>query len=133
MKKTSFKILSVILALLMALSIGTIAFAETDDSSENETNYRFSTIGSTATSFHISGLTANCAAQMTAKYSTSLKIKMELQKKSSGSYSTVKTWSKSATGIGISLEGSKIINPLSTYRLKVTYTAGSETYVAYKY
>ena len=32
-----------------------------------------------------------------------------------------------------SLSGSKVINPLSTYRLKVTYTAGSETYVAYKY
>jgi len=133
MKKTSFKILSVILALLMALSIGTAAFAETDDSADIETNNRFSVILSTATTLNISGLTANCAAQMTAKYSTSLKIKMELQKQSSGSYSTVKTWSKSATGIGISLEGSKVINPLSTYRLKVTYTAGSETHVTYKY
>ena len=132
MKKYSFKILSVIMALLMALSVVTVAFAETDDSSDTE-NTRFSVINSTATSLTISGLTAECSAQITAKYSTTLKIKMELQKLSSGSYSTVKTWNKSVTGIATSLAGSKIINPLSTYRLKVTYTAGSETYVAYKY
>lgn len=132
MKKTSFKILSVILALLMALSIGTTAFAETDDSSDTE-NTRFSVINSTATLLDIHGITADCSAQLTAKYSTSLHIKMELQKKSNGSYSTVKTWTKSATGIGTTLDGSKVINPLSTYRLKVTYTAGSETHVTYKY
>ena len=132
MKKTSFKILSVILALLMALSIGTAAFAEPDDSSDIE-NTRFSVINSTATTFSISGLTANCSGQLTAKYSTSLKIKMELQKLSSGSYSTVKTWNKSVTGISTGISGSKVINPLSTYRLKVTYTAGSETHVTYKY
>jgi hypothetical protein len=132
MKKTSFKILSVILALLMALSIGTTAFAETDDSSDTE-NTRFSVINSTAISFTISGLTAECSSKLTAKYSTSLHIKMELQKKSNGSYSTVKTWTKSATGIGTTLDGSKVINPLSTYRLKSTFTAGGETHVMYKY
>ena len=133
MKKRSFKILSFIMALIMALSFGTATFAETDDVSDNEPGYRFSTIASTATSFTISGLTAECCAILTAKYSTTLKIKMELQKKSSGTYSTVKTWNKSATGVSTGVEGTKIINPLSTYRLKVTYTAGSETYVAYKY
>ena len=133
MNKTSFKILSVVLALLMAFSFGTAAFAESDDSADNEINNRFDVILSTATTFTISGLTAECGAQMTAKYSTSLKIKMELQKKSSGTYSTVKTWNKTSTGVVIGVEGSKIINPLSTYRLKVTYTAGSETHVTYKY
>ena len=133
MKKYSFKILSVIMAILMALSIGTVAFAETDDSSDNEIVNRFDVILSTATSLTISGLTAECSAKITAKYSTTLKIKMELQKLSSGSYSTVKTWNKSVTGISTSLAGSKIINPLSTYRLKVTYTAGSETHITYKY
>lgn len=133
MKKYSFKILSVIMALLMALSIGTVAFAETDDSSDDEIANRYNTILSTGVGFEISGLTAECSAILTAQYSTSLKIKMELQKQSSGSYSTVKTWTKSATGVSTTVAGSKIINPFSTYRLKVTFTAGSETITRYKY
>ena len=133
MKKYSFKILSVIMAMIMALSFGSVAFAESGDATDDEINYRYSTIGATAVGFDINGLTAECSAMLNAKYSTSLHIKMELQKKSSGSYSTVKTWTKSATGVTTTLEGSKIINPLSTYRLKVTFTAGSETITRYKY
>ncbi len=121
------------MAMLIALSASTVAFAETDDSSDSEIELRYSTIGSTSVSFRISGITAKCAATLGAQYSTSLKIKMELQKKSSGTYSTVKTWTKSATGTGTGLEGTKTINPLSTYRLKTTFTAGSETAVFYKY
>ena len=133
MKKYSFKILSVIMAMLMALSFGSVALAESNDTTDGEIDYRFSTIGSTALGFDINGLTAECNAKLTAQYSTSLKIKMELQKKSNGSYSTIKTWTKSVTGISTTLAGSKIINPLSTYRLKATFTAGSETHVMYKY
>ena len=133
MKKHLIKIISVIMALLMALSAGTVVYAETDDSSDTEIVYRYSTIGSTGILLEISGLTATCGATLSAQYSTSLKIKMELQKKSGDTYSTVKTWTKSATGTGTTLSGSKIINPLSTYRLKVTYTAGSEKVTRYKY
>ena len=133
MKKHTIKIISVLMAVLMALSVGTVAFAETDNSSDTEIIYRYSTISSTAVGFDISGLTAECNAVLAAQYSTSLKIKMELQKKSGGSYSTVKTWTKSATSTATSLAGSKIINPLSTYRLKVTFTAGNETVTRYKY
>ena len=133
MKKRSFKILSFIMALIMALSFGTATFAETDDTSDNEIIYRFDVIGSTSTSLTISGITAQCSATLGAKYSTTLKIKMELQKKSSGTYSTVKTWTKTDSGTLTAISGSKVINPLSTYRLKVTFTAGSETHVTYKY
>lgn len=132
MKKKLIKIMSIIMAMLIALSASTVAFAETDDSSDSEIELRYSTIGSTGVSLTINGLTAECSSKITAKYSTSLKIKMELQKKSSGSYSTVKTWSKSATGVTTTLAGSKLINPLRTYRLKVTFTAGSETITVYK-
>ena len=132
MKKNVIKLLSLIMALLMTFSAGTVALAETDDSSDNEIVYRFTTIGSTAVGFSISGLTASCSAKLSSKYSTSLYIKMELQKKSGGSYSTVKTWTKSYNGTGTTLNGSKVINPLSTYRLKVTFKADNETFVTYK-
>ena len=132
MKKNLIKILSVFMAILMALSASTVALAESDDSSDNETGYRFSTIGSAAVAFDISGLKATCSSKLSAKYSTSLYIKMELQKKSSGTYSTIKTWTRSTTGTITILEGTKTINPLSTYRLKVTFKAGNETFVTYK-
>ena len=133
MKKNLIKIFSVIMALVMALSAGTVAFADTDDSSDTEIVYRFSVIGTNSANFTISGITASCSARLTAQYSTSLKITMDLQKKSSGTYSTVKTWTKSANGTATGLSGSKTINPLSTYRLKVTFKAGNETFVTYKY
>lgn len=133
MKKHLIRLVSLVMALLMTFSVSTVAFAEADDSTDNEIVYRYSTISSTSIDFTISGITAECAATLGAQYSTSLKIKMELQKKSGDSYSTVKTWSKSKTGTATSLSGTKVINPLSTYRLKVTYTAGSETVVRYKY
>ncbi len=133
MKKKLIKIMSIIMAMLIALSASTVAFAETDDSSDSEIELRYSTIGSTSIIFDISGLTASFSTKLSAKYSTSLYIKAELQKKSSGSYSTVKTWTKSYTGTGTTLSGSKVINPLSTYRLKVTFKADNETIVRYKY
>lgn len=133
MKKYIVKALSVLMAMLMVLSVGTVASAETDTSSDTEIVYRYSIIGTTGISFSISGVKASCGATLSAQYSTSLKINMELQKKSNGSYSTVKTWTKNDTGTGTGISGSKVINPLSTYRLKVTYTAGIETVTRYKY
>lgn len=50
---------------------------------------------------------------------------MELQKLSSGEYSTVETWEQSFSGRSVSMEESKLTNPLSTYRLKETFTAYS--------
>ena len=133
MKKKLIKIMSIIMAMLIALSASTVAFAETDDSSDNEIELRYSTIGTNSSKLTISGINATCSATLTAKYSTTLSIKMELQKKSSGTYSTVKTWTKSANSTGTAVTGSRTINPLSTYRLKVTFKADNETVVTYKY
>ena len=132
-KKCSIKAISVLMALLMVLSVGTVAFAEPDDSADTEIVYRYSTIGSTSTTLTISGITASCGASLSAKYSTSLYIKMELQKYNGNAYSTIKTWTKSYNGTGTAISGSKTINPSNSYRLKVTFTAGSETIVRYKY
>ena len=68
---------------------------------------------------------------------TSVKIKMELQKLSSGTYSTVETWEQTFSGNEGIMEESKVTNPFSTYRLKATFTAysgsQSETKVVYAY
>jgi hypothetical protein len=68
---------------------------------------------------------------------TSVKIKMELQKLSSGDYSTIETWEQTFSGRNGSMEESKITSPLNTYRLKATVTAysgsnsESKTFYAY--
>lgn len=130
MLKKSF---SALMALLMLISVFNISFnavAETDD---EEIPVRYSVISSNSYGIIISGLKATCTGRLTASYSTTVKIKLELQKKSSGTYSTIKTWSDSRTGTSLGLSGSKIINPLSDYRLKATFTAGSETVTRYDY
>ncbi len=115
----------------MAVSVFGISSNVFADDSEEPT--RYSVIATDTAAIRISGITANCSASLSASYSTSLKIKMELQKKKSGSYSTIKTWSDSRTGTVLGISGSKTINPLSTYRLKTTFTAGNETVVRYDY
>ena len=81
----------------------------------------------------ISGITANCTSSLNTRSSTKLSIKMELQKKKSGTYETIKTWSASKTGTYLSVAEKRTINLLSDYRLKTTFTAGTETRVTYAY
>lgn len=81
----------------------------------------------------ISGITANYTSSLNARSSTKLSIKMELQKKKSGTFETIKTWSASKTGTYLSVAEKRTINLLSDYRLKTTFTAGTETRVAYAY
>ena len=58
---------------------------------------------------------------------------MELQKEKSKGYETVETWTSSKTGTVLAMSESRNINVLCNYRLKVTFTAGKETEVVYKY
>lgn len=81
----------------------------------------------------ISGIKATCKASLFAKKSTALKIKMELQKKKSDRYETVETWTKSGNGLKLDLQETRNINRLSKYRIKATFTAGSEKEVVYQY
>ena len=81
----------------------------------------------------ISGITANCTSSLNTRSSTKLSIKMELQKKKSGTYETIKTWSASKTGTYLSVAEKRAINLLADYRLKTTFTAGTETRGAYAY
>ncbi len=126
------KSISVLMALLMVVSVFGISFSAVADTADEEPT-RYSVISNCTYEISVSGLKATCTGSLTAQYSTTVKIKLELQKKSSGTYSTVKTWEDSKTGRSIALTGSKVINPLSDYRLKATFTAGSETVTRYAY
>lgn len=124
--------LSFILILAMLISLFSIcAYAELND--ESVVTPRFTTISSVATSFTISGLNSTSMVSLSAKYSTSLYIKIELQKEKSSGYETIETWTKSGTGTILVLEETRLINVFSEYRIKVTCTAGGETHVKYDY
>lgn len=124
--------LSVVLILTMLISIFSIcSYAESTD--EPVVTPRFTTISAVSTSFTISGLNSTSSVLLTSKYSTSLSIKIELQKEKSSGYETLETWTKSGTGTYLSLEETRLINVFSEYRIKVTCTAGGETHVTYDY
>lgn len=126
------KSLSVVLILTMLFSV----FAINSSANTNEEEIimpRFSTISAVATSFTISGLNSTSSVSLSAKYSTSLYIKIELQKEKSTGYETIETWTKSGTGTHLGLEEERLINIFADYRIKVTCTAGSETYTVYDY
>lgn len=131
-KKTFCRLFCVVLALVTVFASSSFS-ASAAVKDENIAIPYYTTISATTCGISISGITAHCNAGLTSKKSASLKIKMELQKKGSSSYSTVKTWTDSRTGTTLSVTGSKAINLLSTYRLKVTFTAGSETTIVYDY
>ena len=133
MVKTMKKAVSILLILTMLFS----SFAIMSSASTVEEDYvvtpRFTTISSVTTSFIISGLNSTSTVTLVSKTSTSLYIKIELQKEKSSGYETLETWEKSGTGVSLLLEETRLINIFSDYRIKVTCRAGSETHVTYDY
>ena len=130
------KVLKSILCVAMCLMmVGSMtAMALTPDSSDTGTVApMYANISANSCSLTISGINSVSSAVLHAKSVMSLKIKMELQKKKSGVYQTIETWTDSRTGAVLSMEEERLINVLASYRLKVTYTAGSETVVYYAY
>lgn len=124
--KTTKRLLAILLCALMIFSCMQIA-AVASASTWNEN------ISTNTCSLKISGINSTSIAKMTVAKSMALSIKMELQKVKSGTYTTIETWSSSKTGVTISMEETRLINMLATYRLKVTFTAGSETIIRYAY
>lgn len=99
----------------------------------NSAQVLYTTIETSQCTLKISGIKATCEASIKSKQSTTLKIKMELQKEKSSGYETVKTWTSSKTGTALAMTETRNINILYDYRLKVTFTAGSETITEYRY
>ena len=133
MVRTVKKAVSILLILTMLFS----TFAIMSSAAVVEDDYGvmpcFTTIDAVATSFTISGLNSTSSVLLTSKVSTSLYIKIELQKEKSSGYETIETWTKSGTGTTLGLEEDRLINVFSNYRIKVTCTAGGETHVKYDY
>ncbi|MBR0541657.1 MAG: hypothetical protein IJK26_05555 [Clostridia bacterium] len=134
MKLKIFALIMTLVVVFSVYSLSISSFAEEPNTNTDERiNERYQVIFNHTSGINIIGLSAECNASMGAQYSTSLSITMELQKLSSGSYSTIKTWTKSKTGTSIELEESKVVNILNSYRLKTTFTAGNETVVVFSY
>lgn len=133
MVKTMKKMVSILLILTMLFSSFAIISSAAEVDEENVVMPRFTTIGSVSTSFTISGLNSTSSVVLVAKTSTSLYIKIELQKEKSSGYETIETWTKSGTGVSLLLEETRLINVFSNYRIKVTCTAGGETHTKYDY
>lgn len=133
MKKTVIKALALALVIMTVFTTCACAFAAGDDERNDEPT-RYSVINTASLSFTISGVTAKAGATLTTKKNASMQIVMTLQKKNSnGTWSNVKTWSKSGSGNHLTLSGSKTVNVLNTYRVKGTFSAGGETTTIYKY
>ena len=126
---------SVSFLLILAVLFSSFVVVSSATVSEDEYGVMpcFTTINSVATSFVISGLNSTSTVVLTSQVSTSLYIKIELQKEKSSGYETIETWTKSGTGVSLLLEETRLINVFSEYRIKVTCTAGGETHVKYDY
>lgn len=120
-----------ILSCLMILSCTVSVSAAANH--ESEISPQYTNISYNTSNLTISGIKADCTASLRANKSVSLKIKMELQNEKSNGYETVKTWTSSKKGTYLAMSESRNINIFSTYRLKVTFTAGNETEVVYRY
>lgn len=134
MKRKTKAVLSLLLAILflmqlMVSALGT-GFATRPTAPEPE---RFTNISSFECSCYISGITLYASASLKSYGSMYLHITIELQKLSDGTYSTIKTWTGSKTGISLGMDETKLINIFSTYRIKVTFNAGGETHTDYAY
>ena len=127
------KSVSIVLILTMLLSV----FALNSSAAVIENDYEimpcFTTISAITTSFTISGINSTSTVALSSKVSTSLYIKIEFQKEESTGYKTLETWTKSGTGTYLLLEETRLINIFADYRIKVTCTAGSETYTVFDY
>lgn len=133
MSNIARKSFGMVLIFTMLFSVFAVNSSATTVEEENTIMPRFSTISAVSTSFTISGLNSTSSVSVSAKYSTSLYIKIELQKEKSTGYETIETWTKSGTGTYLLLEEDRLINIFADYRIKVTCTADSETYTVYDY
>ena len=131
--KTIKKSVSILLILTMLFSTFAIMSSAAVVEDEYGVMPCFTTIQSVSTVFTISGLNSTSTVMLRAKTSTSLYIKIELQKEKSSGYETIETWTKSGNGVTLTLEETRLINVFSDYRIKVTCTAGGETHVTYDY
>ena len=133
MSKRFSRAVSLIMCFMLILSCMSVFVSAADDSKEPEPT-RFNIISTASCDIVISGINSTSFAVMQTATATSLKIKMELQKLKSGTYTTIETWTATrSNGASLVIEEDRLINIFSTYRLRVTFQAGGETHVMIAY
>ncbi|MBQ7637825.1 MAG: hypothetical protein IJS90_02875 [Clostridia bacterium] len=133
-KSTSKILVCVFLSVVLILSGFTYVFAADRNSDINaQRELQFVYISSVLYDCSISGASIRCLASMSTESNMNISISMELQKFKSGTYDTIKTWNASVYGSNLDMNESRLINIFSTYRLKVTFTAATETITRYAY
>lgn len=123
------QIFAILFSVLLIFSSCIAANADTNDSISTY----YAEINQFNANLSISGIKATCKTRLDSKKPTALKIKMELQKKKSDRYETVETWNGSKNGTSLTMTKTRNINRLCKYRIKATFTAGSEKEVVYQY
>lgn len=129
MKVSMKRMLSILLTgfMLMSCALPVFALDERDPVAPTVSQARYAVIRSKTASINISGTTATCYAKLTAQSSVTLSIKMTLQKKSGSTWSNVQSWTSTKTGTSLTMTKTKAVTSGASFRLKVTFTAGSET------
>ena len=136
MKRTIKRVFAIVLAVLLVISsFSVLAIAKNDC---EKSGMRLTYIQSYRGSINKGLLSTTVSAEISGKSNvTKVKIKMELQKLTSGNYSTIETWEQTFNSNEGSMSESRTTNPLSTYRLKATVTAysgsNSESQTFYEY
>lgn len=104
----------------------------------NENSPKYTYIQSVAAGIEVGTVSTTVRGEIDGSNEvTRVEITLELQKRTSGIYSTIKTWSGSFISKHATLQKNKLTSPLNTYRLKATFTAytstSSETRIIYAY
>lgn len=134
MKVYCKKFFSVVIATLLLCSCCFFAKAEVLNVNDPQYNtQRYSTVDSSKCGIKISGANASMNAILRTQKDTQLSITMELQKSKNGIFKTIETYEATKFGHLLDISETRLINVFATYRLKVTFTAGSETVVCYAY
>ena len=74
----------------------------------------------------ISGSTAHCYANATAKRSCHINVKMRLQRKDGSSWSTVCSWVGAADGVTKTLDKTFSLSTRGSYRVNAEFNVGGE-------
>ena len=128
------KIVILLLSIMLIIFVGLIPNTAAQNNEEPRTTY----INSVDARIDVGTVKTIVKGQIQGTTNvTRITIKLELQKKSGGSYSTIKTWEETFYTDAASKTEGKITSPFSTYRLKATFTVytstNSETRVLYAY
>ena len=120
------KILFITLAMVLILSTCGAALAV-------QIQPYYVSITSAQVALGISGGLASCSAILNVNNGVdNTRIDMYLQRSSGGSWTTISSWSKTASG-DTSLYTSKSVSSGYSYRLKVVFTADTEVVTKYSY